>query len=243
MMIHAENIRLRGLLGLTLAIFLAADWSVASEPEPPGGSADTDDSADAAERDEILQGPVWRETMRSWDAWLTVQQVYDKDQVKKLKRQLAERVERMSATELEEFLEDLQAKLQILSGAEARDARRWLSDTLSVASDKYATKVRAKLPDVANLSAAELQRELDKFEERRGQVQRTEEGLQRSRQERVKAVQADLRRQHEESEKAMDRAAQDAYAGQGNHFVPSSIHDRKSVTDRGIGFGIGWGFW
>jgi len=57
-------------------------------------------------------------------------------------------------------------------------------------------------------------------------------------------VQAELRQQHEDNQRAMDHAAQSLNAGaQGNHFVPSTLHNRKSVSDRPIGFGIGWGFW
>jgi len=238
-MLHAKTSFSRFLAGVTLAACLAAGRSTAAEPEP---ASRKDDSA-AAARDEILQSSEWRETMRDWEKWLAVQKIYDVQQVKKLKQQLAAKVKRMSAEELGDFLDDMEAKLQILMGAEARDARRWLTETLSVASDKYAKKVRAGLPDVANLSAGELQAELDRFENQRGQTRQSEAAFQRARQDRVKAVQAELRQQHEESERAMDRAAQSQNAvAQGNHFVPSTLHNRKSVTDQPI-FGWGWGFW
>src|SRR5580704_72621 len=81
-MLCFKTIRDLGLLGLTLALFLAAGWSAATEPKPPAGSTDTDDSAEAAQRDEILQGPEWQEAMHAWDAWLAVQRIYNKDQVK-----------------------------------------------------------------------------------------------------------------------------------------------------------------
>jgi hypothetical protein len=229
----------RILAGLTLAVCLAAGWSAGAEREPP---RDKDDS-EAAERDEILLGPVWLETMRAWDEWLNTQKIYDKQQVKKLKQQLAAKVERMSPRELEDLLDEMQAKLDILMGAEARDARRWLSETLSVASEQYAKKVRAGLPDVANISAVELQEDLDRFEERRAQTQQLRDAFQQSRQARVKVVQAELRQQHDDSQKALDRAAQSQSAGaRGNHFVRSDLHNRKSVSDRQP-FWLGIGFW
>jgi hypothetical protein len=239
-MLHANTKLSRLLTTLALAACLAAGWSTASEPKP---ARDPDDSATAT-RDEILQSPVWKETMRAWDKCLAIQKIYDVQQVKKLKQQLAEKIERMSAEELEDYLDDLEAKLQILMEAEARDARRWLNDTLSVASDKYAKKIREGLPDVANLSADELQAELDRFEYRRTQTQQSEAAIQQARKDRVRVVQAELRQQHDDEQRAMDRAAQDMNAGnQGNHFVPSTLHNRKSVADRPIGFGFGWGFW
>jgi hypothetical protein len=127
-------------------------------------------------------------------------------------------------------------------GARARDAREWLADTLSVASEKYAKQVRSGLPDVANLSARELQTELDRFERRREQTREGVIASQEARLERVKSVQADLRRQHADSEKAMDRAAQSsANQRSGSNFVPSAIHDRKSFSDRPNW--VGFGFW
>jgi hypothetical protein len=242
-MLRAKSIRVWGSLALTLVLCLAARWSAATEPEQPAGSTDKDDSADSAQRDEILQGEEWRETMRAWEAWLAVQRLYDEDQVEELKRQMAAKIERMSAPELEEFLDDFEAKLQILMSAEARDARRWLTETLSVASKKYAKKVRAELPDVANLSAAELKVELDAFESRRVQVRRSEAASQQARQDRTRAVQADLRRQQRDSEKARDRAAQNQSSGTANYFVPNRAQKRSfSERPNAVPF-WGFGFW
>jgi hypothetical protein len=230
----------RFLAGLIMAVCLAAGTS-ASEPPSSAGEdeAPVQDDSIAVPRDEVLNSPAWQETKRAWDEWLFVQKRYDKQQVEKLKQQLMAKVQRMSPQELDEFMEELQARLHILMGDEARDARRWLADTLSVASEKYAKRVRSGIPNVANLSAAELRTELDQFEQRRGQTREASEGFRKSQQDRVKAVQADLRRQHDDSKAARERAAQGV--SRGGNFVPSSIHDRKSFSDRPYwGGGIGW---
>ncbi|HEV3003798.1 MAG TPA: hypothetical protein VGX78_05025 [Pirellulales bacterium] len=230
----------RILAWLTLAVCLAGGWSAASEPET---TRDEEKSGDAAARDEILQSPEWNETMRAWNHWLAVQKIYDKQQVKKMKQQLDDKVKGLSADELADFHNDLRAKIHVLMSAEALDARHWLSETLAVASQKYAKKVRAGLPDVANLSAQELQDELDRFEERRSQTQQGEVALQQARRNRVKAVQTELRQQHDDSQKAMQRASRDLNAGSGSNFVPSSIHDRQSFSDKNRPAWFFGGFW
>jgi LPS O-antigen subunit length determinant protein (WzzB/FepE family) len=226
---------------LALAVCLVSGWSAASEPETPRDEETWDD---AAARDEILRGREWMETMRAWNRWLALQKIYDTQQVKKMKRQFDDEVKGLSAKELAQFRDDLRAKVHVLMSAEALDARHWLSETLAVASEKYAKKIRAGLPDVANLSAQELQDQLDRFEERRSQTQQGEVAIQQARRNRVKAVQADLRQQHVDSQKAMRRAARDLNAGsRSGNSVPSSIHDRKSFSDQYDPFGFFGGFW
>jgi hypothetical protein len=169
-----------------------------------------------------------------------MQRRYDPKQVKKLKQQFKEKIQNMSPEELDEFRSDLDARLHILMGDEARDARRWLSDTLSVASDKYAKKVLADLPDVANLTSPELLSELDRFENRRAQTRQSVAATQQAQRDRTKSVQAQLREQRSASEKALDRAVQSS-AAQGSNFVPSALHNRKSFSDRPNWVGVG--FW
>jgi len=94
------------------------------------------------------------------------------------------------------------AKLHILLSAEARDARKWLTDTLSVASDSYAKKVRAQLPDVANESPRKLQADLDAFEAREANVKQFNQGMQQARQLEVKSIEEDNRRQAEANAQA-----------------------------------------
>jgi hypothetical protein len=236
-----HSVAARTLAGLTIALCLVGGWSAASD----GESSQDEATADAAAaREEFLQSREWKDTLKAWNHWLAVQKIYDKQQVKKIKQQLDEQVKGLSAEELQEYHDELRAKLHVLLSAEALDARHWLADTLAVASEKYAKKIRAELPDVANLSADELQEALDRFEERRGQTQQGELAIQQARRNRVKSVQSELRQQHDDSQRAMQRASQDLAAGSGgSNFVPSSLHNRTSFSDRNR---PGWffgGFW
>lgn len=217
---------------------LGAGASARAQSEPRA-----DDEA-AAQHDDILESPDWQETMKAWEEWSTVQKLYDQQQINNMEQELIAKVRQMSPEEQAAFHDDLRAKLHILMGAEARDARRWLSDTLAVASKKYASKIRAGLPDVANLSAEELQTELDQFEQRRSQKQHNAAEFEQARLDRVRALQADLRQQHEDREKALDRASRSASTGGGN-FAPPVRQKRQSYPNVYPAYPVrfGWGFW
>jgi hypothetical protein len=197
------------------AVFLAASifafygGTTASLAAEPGDAA----SSGAAEHNEILNSESWRQTLLALDEWLSVQKIYEPKQAAQMRDQIVKRASQMSAEELSDFMAELQAKLKILLGAEARDARQWLNETLATASDKYAKKVRAELPDVAKMTPEQIQEELDKFERRRAQTRESRSAFERAEQARIKAVEADLKQQRQESEKALDRAAADARQG------------------------------
>lgn len=201
------------------AVYLAASFfafcggTVESSAAEPGDSA----SRDAAERNEILNSDAWRQTMQALDEWLSVQKIYDPKRAAQFREQIEKRASQMPADELSDFMAELQAKLKILLGAEARDARQWLNETLETASDKYAKKIRAELPDVANMTPEQIQESLDAFERRRAQTRESRSAYERAEQARIKAVEADLKQQRESSEKALDRAAADARQG---YFSP-----------------------
>lgn len=202
------------------AVFLAASifafdgGTATSLAAEPGNAA----SRDAAERNEILDGEAWRQTMLALDEWLSVQKTYEPKRAAQMRDQIVKRASQMSAEELSDFMAQLQAKLKILLGAEARDARQWLNETLATASDKYAKKIRAGLPDVANMTPQQIQEELDEFERRRAETRESRSAFDRAEQARIKGVEADLKQQRESSEKALDRAAADARKG---YYSPS----------------------
>lgn len=192
---------------------------VAAEPN----RSETDE---ASQRDEILNSEAWRQTMQALDEWLSVQKIYDPKRAAQFRDQIERRASQMSPDELSDFIAQLDAKLKILLGAEARDARQWLDATLATASDKYAKQIRAKLPDVAKLTPEQLQEELDEFERKRAQTRESSAAYKRAEQARIKAVEADLKQQREQSEKALDRAA--ASARQGYYSPPRQVRQYQS---------------
>src|SRR5258708_463646 len=76
-----------------------------------------------------------RGVLREFDTWASVQRLYEADQVKKFRAKIVEKAGQLSGDDLQAFLDDLSDRLHVLTSADARDARRWLSQTLAVASD------------------------------------------------------------------------------------------------------------
>ena len=147
-------------------------------------------------------GDPWHETLKGFDQWVLIQQVYTPKQTAEMRAKILEKSRRLPPDQSEEFRAEVDAKLAILFSAEARDARAWLSSTLAVASDSYAQKIKDKIPDVAKTSPDQLQEELSAFEYRRGGVKQYQQGVQKSREMAVKAVEEDASHQTEAATKA-----------------------------------------
>jgi LPS O-antigen subunit length determinant protein (WzzB/FepE family) len=133
---------------------------------------------DAGKKAEILASKRWRRAMFEMSEWLSAQKIYDQKQVEKLKADFTARVNRMSATELQYMLADMEAKFQILETPEAEDARAWLAQYLSLLADKKREEVIAQLPNVATMTAAQLRDEIARIEERRTALERQQAAVQ-----------------------------------------------------------------
>lgn len=181
------------LLGMILvaAVRAPAQEPLADSPVDRGEPADLFANEDP-----------WRDTLRAFDQWAIVQQVYTPKQAAEMRAKILEKSHRLSPEEGEKFRAEIDAKLAVLLSAEAREARTWLSTTLAVASDSYANKIKAKIPDVVKSSPDQLQAGLDTFEYRRGGVPAFQQGVQQSREMTVKATQDDARRQAEAAARA-----------------------------------------
>lgn len=153
---------------------------------PAVGAADTVE----AQRREIMESDRWRRTTRGLNEWLSVQQLYSPDEVAVLRSQFRARVARMSPTELKNHLDDMEAKLEVLSSPEAEDARRWMSQFLAVQAKYTDAQLRAKRPDVANMTARQIRQELENFQARRGVGQQSQAAVSQARAQQVQSAQA-----------------------------------------------------
>ena len=170
--------------------------------------------AQEASRAKILDSDEWKKTMHDFEEWASVQQIYDKDQMAKLKQRLEQKVAGMSADQMTDFIRQLKQKLTILHSAEARDARKWLSETLAVAAPAYANKIRAKLPDIATLTGAQLQLQLDAFEDRIAEKRKNSADFAKERADQVKQIRDQRIRDQQarlQSELAADAAPRSNY--------------------------------
>ena len=189
--------------------------------------------------------PQWAHVLQLFDEWAAVQQVYTPEQVGQWRKQILGKASSLPAPDSAAFAADLNAKLQLLLSAEARDARKWLAETLAVASDSYAKEVKARLPDPRTMTAPQIHARLDAFENREANVKQVEADQQKTRQLQIQAIEADQRAQ----------AAANAAAWQGSNSVGSAYNPSINQQPYGryvpplgrtIGFGgLGFGgfFW
>ncbi len=128
--------------------------------------------AQTTDREKILNSAPWKKAMEDLQQWSSVQQIYDKDQLAAKKQELDKKIAAMSAPELSSFLTELQQKLVILHSDEARNARKWLDETMAVAAPAYAKKLRSQFPDIVEITPEQMQSQLDAYQSR---IQETQE--------------------------------------------------------------------
>jgi hypothetical protein len=163
--------------GLTIALTLVALGCLISasrgqdSPAHEGKSAATD-SQDAARR-KILDSDRWRQANRALNQWLSVQQLYQPEEVDTIKAEMATRIAHMSPAELETLLKDMEERTKVLLSPEAEDARLWLKQFLAVARNPE-QQLGRNLPDVLNMTPAQIRQEirwLEQHRESRAQAQ------------------------------------------------------------------------
>ncbi|MCE9629429.1 MAG: hypothetical protein K8S94_01740 [Planctomycetia bacterium] len=179
------------LLGCMTAF--ACPRSRGQEPAPQPAAARTaaaDDDGDLARKAEIMNSQRWRRAIFELGEWLSSQRIYSPQEVHNIKADFNKRVAAMSSYELDYLLDDLDSKFKILETPEAKDARQWVGQYLSVMSDQKRAKVLKDVPDVVKMSSAQLQQEIDKIEQTRTALQRQQAGFDASRQQLVERAQA-----------------------------------------------------
>lgn len=198
----------------------AAGETRAQQPKQPPAAGQSEPSkqpaTDQARKQQILNSPQWRRAMFEFKEWLSAQHLYDAQQVEQIKRNFNERVAAMSASELEFMLQDMEAKFKILNSPQAEEARAWMASYLSVMSEKKRAEVLKSMPNVATMTAAEMQQELAKIEQKRAAIESEQAAFERSRQAQVN------------QQLARDRAAQQQYVEARNAFPTESYSPYRS---------------
>lgn len=206
-------------------IFAAVLLSTVAAPPSDVTLPGLEDEHAGLTSEQVLKSPEWRQAMLSLSTWFDTQKLYDKSQVLDLKRKINERVLEMSPTELLRFQHEIAEKVAILNGPEAQAIKIWLREQLSLASDEYARKILAGLPDVSKLSPDELQDYLNKFAINIEAQRRGAQELSQARTAQAQMVTSTLNRQRQESERAISQAMRSGGWG-GNGGVVGS----KNVT-------------
>lgn len=152
----------------------------AAAGQPAAASAAKPDPADAAKRAAILKSDRWQKVLFAMNEWLSAQPYYDAKQVAAIQAEVRARADKASAAELQFLLEDMEAKLALLTSAAAQETQAWASRYLSILTDKGRAKMLKDMPNIATMTAAQVQQALLKIQLRRANLEQDQADYNRS---------------------------------------------------------------
>lgn len=156
----------------------------------------------------ILDSKEWREVRRALEGWVSVQKIYSPQELKVMKAQIDSEIAKMTAPELQDFLDDMRDKVNVLLSKEGDEARAWLAQYLAVkvVSKKEWDKMR---PDVLNMTSQQIKERLTELAQRNAQTQRQAEAAAQGRNLQSQAIRQEIQYQRQAHEEALDRAYYD----------------------------------
>ncbi len=164
---------------------VAAAEAPTSQSQPAPSSSEAAAEEKLPTKQEILNSPQWRRAMFEFNEWLTAQPIYTPEQVKQIKDGFNHRVAAMDAKELVYMLADMEAKFQVMDTPQAKEARAWMAQYLSVMSDKKRAEVLKNVPNIATMTAAQLNAEIQKIIAKRQTMDSEQEAFQRGQAQQV----------------------------------------------------------
>ncbi|MFM7243054.1 MAG: hypothetical protein ACKO40_02615 [Planctomycetaceae bacterium] len=220
----------------------AQGQQAAATPAQPAAAKPDEDDGDLARKAEIMNSARWRRAIFELGEWLSTQQIYSPQEVHNIKVDFNRRVAAMSSYELDYLLDDLDAKFKVMDTPEARDAKQWLGQYLSVMSDQKRSAVLKDVPNVVQMSSAQLQQEINKIEQMRASLAQRQAAADQTRQQMVDMAQAARQATAAASNAAASRSAAGAsfspYRGQSQGGGKPPFSDAK-----GSGMSVGVGPW
>lgn len=178
------------------------------------------DSQEAARRKNV-ESDRWQRVFRDFDQWLTVQRIYSAEEAAAIRADYSAKAARMSPQELQQLMEDTEAKLVVLTSPEAEEARAWVAQFLSVARNAE-EQIRNKRPDVVNMTASQIRHELQQFHQQRAGRQQAHATFNQGRAQQLQSaqqVQASRAQFGSQTQNAPSRAATIG-AGSRSQYAP-----------------------
>ena len=196
---------------------------------------------DSAARNDILQSRSWQDTLQEFNDWLSSQVLYGDEEVRHIRARLEAGINRMSAEQLQIFMNALRERLVVLKSDRALDAQDYLAEKFLVASDAYTRKIREQLPDVLSMTAAEIDRRLSIFASKRLQRTQKQAVFEQSREQRLASNTAQVKARQQQKDRIANRTTEAARAASTpNDFTPSRDYfpepTRPQIVIGGGGF-------
>lgn len=144
---------------LSLLITLVAVPLAWSEDRPSSQESDLDSMS----KEGILASPRWQRAEQALEDWLSVQNLYSPEELAQLEKRCNARIDAMNATQLRKYLQDAEAKLDILLSPEVQQAREWVGSYMAVLAVPKRAELQKQLPDVANMTAPQIEQAVRGF--------------------------------------------------------------------------------
>ena len=113
-------------------------------------------SLDEMSKEEILASPRWKRAEEAMEDWLSLQ-LYTPAEIDQLEERCNAYVQEMDVDELRKYLRDAEARLDVLMSPEVQKARDWVGSYMAVLAAPHRKRLQEQLPDLANMSAPEIQ--------------------------------------------------------------------------------------
>ena len=149
----------------------------AAAAEASGQTFDDGDDGDFARKHDLLSSPDWQRAVAELAGWLRVQRVYPPAEVRRIKARFNDRVASMSSYELEYLLDSIAVKLRLLETPQAADAKAWLGEYLSAMTDARRAREMRDIPNILEMSADDLWREILRIDALKAQLQARQRGV------------------------------------------------------------------
>ena len=162
---------------VTLVASMASSWLSTRSAAAQQAGADkanqtTATSAEMAKKQAIFSSQAWLDLKAEFHQWLSAQVVMTPQQVEQMKMKLDAEVKTMSAAELQQFVDQWNAKLQVLLGKDGVETREWLAQNLMVMADGYRKQFLQELgiTDVTNMTAAQIEQKILEIRAKRNSI-------------------------------------------------------------------------
>jgi hypothetical protein len=191
--------------------------AASKQPAAPQRTADEETA-----RNDILQSRSWQDLIGQFDEWLSIQILYDEEQVRHIRSRLKTGIGRMSAEQLQRFEGDLREKIALLTSDRALDAQDYLAAKFLVASEAYTKKIRQQLPDLLTSSAAQIDQRLSMYVVKRESRAQAQQSFEQTRERRLASNAAELKARQQHRDRIASRRTEAVNAASTpNNFTPA----------------------
>jgi hypothetical protein len=212
--------------------------AASTTPAPAAAAQPSSDipTSEVDERAAIVKSERWQRLEHEFNEWLSVQVIYTPEQVHFMQQELYNETSKMTVPELKRFLDEMEAKLNVVLSPDAAETRAWLGQYLSMVATGYREQLLKTVPDFVNMTAAQLEQQHMQLRARRLQGQQQSAAFARGRSELMQSVQRQQERDRQDAAAARESSRAPRF-----NTVQRTLAPRQYQRPQGIGFGFG--FW